>query len=87
VARRANPVEAKVLAATGGALGGSAVSSFALWFLGARVWHVGYAAGKASEAIAAVPAPVSGLVFAGLATLGTYVAGYRAPHTSRTPKA
>ena len=78
-------LETKVIAATGGAAGAAAaISPFILWLLGVNVWHASSAAGKAAEAVAAVPAPVSGAVLFVITGLVTLVLGYTAPHTHVT---
>jgi hypothetical protein len=69
------PIETKVVAATAGA----AVGEFVLWLLGVTVWHVSSAADHASQAVGAVPTPVSALILMG----ATALAGYFAPHTPR----
>jgi hypothetical protein len=80
----ASRVETKVVAATVGSGGGAAIGTFGLWLLGVTVWHESNAADNASNAIAAVPAPVSGLLLLVVAGVGAYVSGWLAPHTSRT---
>jgi len=80
-----NSIEAKVIAAiAGGGLGG-AIGQFLLWLLGVLVWHASSSADKATAATAAVPGPVSMLLVALMAAIGAGLAGYSAPHTSRTP--
>jgi len=77
----ANPVEAKVLAATIGSGAGGAVGTFTLWLLGVLVWHQPSAADKAGDAIGAVPSPVAGLLLVVVSAIGAAFAGWLAPHT------
>lgn len=77
-------VESKVVSATGGAGAGAVVSSFIVWLLGVSVWHVSDAASKAGDAIAAVPTPVSGLVFIVISASAAFAAGWLTPHTATT---
>jgi len=79
----ANRIESKVIAATGGSGAGAVLASFVLWLLGVTVWHVGFAADKAEQAVAAVPSPVAGLILLIVSALGALGAGYAAPHTSQ----
>lgn len=76
-------IETKVIAAAAGSGAGAAVGSFLLWLLGVVVWHMPDTAAHATDAVAAVPGPVSAVVLAGLAIAGSAVGGYAAPHTSR----
>lgn len=80
-----NKVETKVVAAAGGAGGGSVVGTFVLWLLGAWAWKAGFGADQVETALAAVPAPVSSAVLVLIGTVGALIAGYAAPHTERTP--
>lgn len=80
-------IEAKVIAGAAGSGLGAALGTFVLWLLGVLVWHAPSAATAAEAAIAAVPSPVSALVLTVLAIVGTAVAGFLAPHTSRIPGA
>lgn len=77
------PVETKVIASTGGFIGSSALATFLVWLLGAWAWDAGFGADQVSDAIAAVPAPVSGLLLLVLGSVGTFAAGWAAPHTHR----
>jgi hypothetical protein len=78
-------IETKVIASTGGAGAGVVLSPFILWLLGVIVWHVPSDAAHAIAAVAAVPTPVVGIV--GIIAIPgiTFLSGYRAPHTDRTP--
>lgn len=77
-------VESKVIAATGGAVAsGGVVSTFVLWAMGVAFWGAPGAAGSASDAIAAVPGPIIGLVTAVVGGVITFVSGYYAPHTPK----
>ena len=76
-------IETKVIAAAAGSGAGAAVGSFLLWLLGVVVWHMPDTAAHATDAVAAVPGPVSAVVLAGLAIAGSAVGGYAAPHTPR----
>ena len=77
-------IENKVIASAAGSGVGAALSGFALWLLGVLVWHASASADKATVAVAAVPEPVAGLVGIVLVVAASFVAGYQAPHTSRT---
>lgn len=77
-----NP-ERKVLTATGGAAGGSVFAVFALWLLGVFVWDAPRSADAATQAVEAVPGPVSGVVYFVIPVLTTYLAGWVARHTPR----
>ena len=77
------PTEAKVISARGGAGGFALVSQALIWMLGCTVFGAPWDASKATEALAAVPFPISALITAGAAWLGAQIAGYYAPHTSR----
>lgn len=75
--------ETKVIAAGGSAPYGLALAAYVNWQLGVSVFGASKDAGKAVDAVAAVPAPLSvilGLVITGLVT---YLGAYLAPHTSR----
>lgn len=76
-----NPVRAKVLAAAAGAGIGAAAGTFLLWLLGVTIWGASYAAPDADVALAAVPAPVAGLLLAGVAAASSFVAGYMKTET------
>lgn len=79
----AKPVETKVIAAGAGAPLGAAFAAYVDWQLGVSVFGASSDAGRAVDAVASVPAPVSvllGLVVTGLVSL---LAGYLAPHTPR----
>lgn len=73
---RFHPTEPKVVASTGAA---SVGTGFLLWLLGVTLFGGSPAAGSAMDAIAAVPAPVSLFVAAGV----TFAAGWLAPHVER----
>lgn len=77
------PVEGKVWAATAGGTTGLIISTFLLWVLGVTLWGVSADALSATEAVAAVPAPVIGLL--GLLITGacTFGGGWIAKHTPR----
>ncbi len=72
-----NPVSPKVIAATAGAGVGAAVTTMTLWFLGVMVWRADSSAAAAAEAVAAVPAPVSGLIALVIPTVLAGLASYR----------
>jgi hypothetical protein len=78
-----NPVETKVVAATAGSGVGAVVGTFAIWLLGVTVWNQSNASDNASAAIAAVPAPVQGIVLLGISTILAFLSGLLAPHTPR----
>jgi hypothetical protein len=77
------PIETKVIAAAGGAGLGGAFGTFVLWLLGVTFWHSSAAADKATEAVSSVPQPVAALIVIVVALIGSAIAGYVAPHTSR----
>lgn len=77
------PVETKVVAAAGGAGGGAVFAQFVAWLLGVTVWHVGFDADKAGDAVAAVPAPVYAMIALVVTILGGAIGGWLAPHTPR----
>lgn len=77
-------LETKVVAATAGAGAGASLAGFVLWLLGVLVWGADSNAANAQAAIAAVPAPVGVMVGILVTIGGTFIAGYAAPHTSRT---
>lgn len=81
--KKTAPVETKVVAGTAGAGAGAVISQFILWMLGCWAWGAPWAAGKAADAVAAVPGPVSGLVVLVVTVIGAYGAGWLAPHTPR----
>lgn len=79
----ARPVETKVLTAVAGTFSGGVLSTFLIWILAVEFFHASTTASEAQNALASVPAPVSGLVVA-VVTLGlTFLGGYWAPHTLR----
>lgn len=77
-------IETKVIAAAAGSGLGAASATFILWALGVAVWNVPSAANRVTDAVAAVPAPVSALVAIVVTLVGAFTAGYAAPHTSRS---
>lgn len=79
-----NPPETKVIAAGAGAPFGLAIAAYVNWQLGVSVFGASTDASKAADAVAAVPAPVSVLLGLLVTGLVAYLAGYAAPHTSRS---
>lgn len=79
------PVETKVVAGAGGGGSGGVAGVLILWVLGASVWHGGWGADQVSAAIAAVPSPIVMAVPLVLGAVGSFIAGYLAPHTPATP--
>lgn len=79
-------IETKVIAAVAGTIGGGVLGKFILWLVAVLAFHAPPVADKAGAAIAAVPDPVSTLIFVLVAGLGTAIGGYSAPHSdpSRT---
>jgi hypothetical protein len=57
-----NPVSPKTIAATTGAGLGAALSTLVTWVLGVTFWDASTDAAKATDAVAAVPAPVSAVI-------------------------
>lgn len=80
------PVESKVYAATIGTGAGAVVAAFVIWLLGVIIWHAPFTSVGATEAAAAVPAPVTGIVALAITVGGTFLGGYRAKHTPRPPE-
>lgn len=78
-----NPVETKVVAATGAAAAGSALSAFVVWLLGVIVWGAPSDSGHADDAVLAVPTPVSVIVALAIVSAVTWAGGYLARHTPR----
>lgn len=77
------PIEGKVYAATIGSAAGVTIAQFLTWLLGVAIWKAPFTAEGASEALAAVPAPVNYMVVLVVATGSVAWAGYRARHTPR----
>lgn len=73
----ANPISPKVVAASAGAgLGGVAATAI-LWVLGATFFDAGWSAANASDAIAAVPLPLSGVIVGMVGVVTAGLPGYR----------
>lgn len=81
---RREPVETKVVAATGATAGGGVVATFVVWLLGVTWQGQPTDADHAASAIGAVPAPVTAIVGLVVLTLSTFLGGYLARHTSRS---
>jgi len=81
----AAPTENKVWAATVGGGAGVTVSTFLCWVLGVLVWGAPADASRATDAVAAVPGPVSAILILGLTVGATFAAGWYAKHTTRPP--
>lgn len=79
----AAPVEFKVVAGTAGAGAGFVVSQFVLWLLGCWAWGASWTAGKAVDAVTAVPKPAGDMIALTVTVVGAYVFGWLAPHTHR----
>lgn len=71
-----NTPTSKVLAATVGGGAGATVAAFLLWLLGVLAWGAPATADAATAAVAAVPAPVAGVVLLGVSAAGAFIAGY-----------
>lgn len=80
---KSQPVETKVIAGAGGAGAGAATSTFLVWLLGVTLWGAPNDADHATDAVLAVPAPVSVLLALVITSAFAYVAGYAAKHTPR----
>ncbi len=78
-----NPVSPKVVAATAGAGIGAAVTTMTLWVLGVVAWDSPSSAAAAADAVAAVPAPVSGVIALVIPTVLAAAASYRTPDRHR----
>lgn len=77
------PVENKVKAGAVGAGAGGVAATFVLWVLGVVAFGQPVDAAAANDAVAAVPFPITGVVYGLLPLVGSYWAGYRAKHTPR----
>jgi hypothetical protein len=77
------PIETKVVAATGSAAYGAALSTFVVWLLGVTVWGAPDDADHAAKAVLAVPAPASVLIVLGITGGATWIGSYLARHTPR----
>ena len=82
---KGGPVEAKVKAGAYGAGTAGVITTALLWLLGGTVWGGGLGASEVSDALAAVPAPVTALLALVVPAVGSWVAGYWAPHTPELP--
>ena len=80
-----NPVSPKVVAASVGAGTGSVISTLVLWIIGVVFYDVPASAERVSEAMAAVPSPVTGVIALALTIAGAGGAGYRVPDPERDP--
>lgn len=78
-----NPISPKVVASAAGAGLGTAVSSLIVWLLGVLVWNQPWTAAAVNDAIAAVPTPVSGLVFLLVTAASAAGPAYRVTDPSR----
>jgi len=76
-------IEAKVYAAAVGTGTGAIVAAFITWILGVTVWGAGFDATSATDAIAAVPGPVVGVIGLAITVGGSFLGGYAADHTTR----
>lgn len=74
-----NPIEPKVVAAITGAGGGAAVATFLDYVIGVTIYGADATANAGADAVAKVPAPVTGIIAILLAAIGAGVLGYRAP--------
>ena len=80
------PVEGKVWASTVGGGAGATVSTFVIWLLGVLVWGADSTAEAATDAVAAVPFPVIGIVGLAITVGGIFAGGYLAKHSPRPPE-
>jgi hypothetical protein len=78
-----NPLSPKVVASAAGAGLGTAISSLIVWLLGVLVWGQPGTAAAVNDAMAAVPTPVSGLVFLLVTAVSAAGPGYRVSDPSR----
>lgn len=77
------PIESKVWTQFAGTASGGTLSALILWIIGVTVYHVPNTAEQATNAIAAVPLPISGPIGVAL-TLGLgLLGGYMAKHNAR----
>lgn len=72
----------KVVAATGGGLGGGVVATFVNWLIGAYVF--GHSTDTAT-ALAAVPSPIAVLVLAVVPGVAAYASGWVVAEAPRPP--
>lgn len=78
-----NPVSPKVVASTAGAGIGAALSSLAIWIVGVTLWGQSANAADVNAAVAAVPAPVSGVITLIFALIGAGFPGWKTTDPNR----
>ena len=81
------PLSPKVVASAAGAGLGTAISTLIVWLLGVLVWKQPWTAAAVNDAMAAVPTPVSGLVFLLVTAASAAGPGYRVTDPSRAANA
>jgi hypothetical protein len=80
------PTEPKVVAATSSAGLAAIVAGYVNWQIGVSVFHASASGAKVSEAVAAVPQPLSALLLAAIPAAAALIGGYLAPHAARPPE-
>ena len=80
-----NPISPKVISATIGAGAGTVLSTLILWLIGAGLYDQGWASERVDNAIAAVPTPLSAIVFLVITVAFTFLPGYQVTDPLRTP--
>jgi hypothetical protein len=80
-------VETKVWAAVVGGGGGTVIGNALLWVLGVTAWGAPSDAGHSKAALDAVPPYISSLITLGVATIGTFAAGWYAPPSTHAGNA
>lgn len=80
---RPHNTEKKVVAGAAGGGAGGVFSTCVLWLLGVTIWGAPATADAAVEAVAAVPVPVSGVVWLVTPALAAFGGGFWADHTPR----
>lgn len=81
-----NPVSPKAIASTAGAGIGAAASTLITWLLGVTLWGASSSAADASDAVTAVPAPVSSVIVLVIPAALAAIAGWKVndPHRVTT---
>ena len=80
-----NPISPKVISAAIGAGAGTIISTAILWAIGAGLYDAGATADRVDNAIAAVPTPLSALVFLIVTVACTFLPGYQITDPLRSP--
>jgi hypothetical protein len=78
-------VSPKIVAAAAGAGAGAVVSTLILWIIGVTAYGVPGDAISVSDAVAAVPSPITAAIGLTLTILGAAIPGYQTTDPLRTP--